>query len=81
MSHTTCCLLEILASNFMFAYVGMSMGRFQEERNVLMKGGKLDLKGGVWRGQQNTHDMDMEREIVGDEGSTQGWVSTRTKYV
>lgn len=47
--------------------------------------GKLDLEGGVWGGQQNTCDLDMEKEVVEDEGNTQGWVgswvSATTKYV
>lgn len=36
------------------------------------KRGKIDLKGGVWKGYQNTRDMDVDRKILGDEGNMGG---------
>lgn len=47
------------------------MDRCQEDRKVLMKGGEQTSREECGKGSR-THDMDVDRKILGDEGNMGG---------
>lgn len=64
---------QSLASNFIYVFLcGDEHGQMPGRPKRAHERGKIDLKGGVWKGQQNTCDTDVDRKILGDEGNMGG---------